>query len=101
MFAVHAIRKGTKLRLFPASDRVRRIRSLPRGKEQFLRYCVEHEGTIYAPADFGRMSIGWYLNHSKRPNAHHRNYVYFASRDIRAGEEITIDYRTLESESGP
>ena len=48
------------------------------------------------PKDFGCMEIGWYLNHSKTPNAYHRNYEYYALRDIKTGEEITVDYNTLE-----
>ncbi len=42
------------------------------------------------------MEIGWYVNHSNTPNAHHLNYKYYALRDIKAGEEIVIDYNTLE-----
>ena len=42
------------------------------------------------------MSVIRYLNHSKTPNAYHKNYNYYALRDIKAGEEITIDYNTLE-----
>lgn len=96
VFMVHGVRKGAPLRLFPRSEKVRRLKAIPKGKEYFERYCVEAEGTLYAPEDFGRMSIGWFLNHSTRPNAHHVNYRYFASRNIRAGEEVMIDYRTLE-----
>ena len=48
------------------------------------------------PNDFSHMSIGWYLNHSSNPNAEHKNYVYYSIRDIKAGEEILIDYNTLE-----
>ena len=44
---------------------------------------------------FGHMHVGWYLNHSDEPNAHHARFRYFASRDIDADEEITIDYRDL------
>jgi SET domain-containing protein len=48
------------------------------------------------------MSIGWYLNHSDQPNAAHRRYVYFALKAIRKGEEVTMDYRTLnEASSSP
>jgi len=51
---------------------------------------------VYMPANFGAMAVGWYLNHSDSPNAHHdAGYKYFASRDIAAGEEITINYYEL------
>jgi SET domain-containing protein len=35
------------------------------------------------------------LNHSETPNAVHRDYEYYALVNIRAGEEITIDYNSL------
>jgi len=42
------------------------------------------------------MEIGWHMNHSATPNAHRNTeYDFFALRDIRGGEEITIDYRAL------
>jgi uncharacterized protein len=36
---------------------------------------------------------GCYLNHACDPSAMRRGVTVFAWRDIRAGEEITIDYR--------
>jgi SET domain-containing protein len=42
------------------------------------------------------MEVGWFLNHSDKPNAYHENYEYYALRDIKEGEEITIDYNSLE-----
>lgn len=96
VFALHGVKKGTALRLFPNHEKVKKLKALPKGKDYFERYCVEVDGALYAPEDFGRMSIGWFLNHSTRPNARHVNYRYFAARDIKAGEEIMIDYRTLE-----
>lgn len=36
---------------------------------------------------------GCFLNHSCDPNAMRRGVKVFAWRDIRAGEEVTIDYR--------
>jgi histone-lysine N-methyltransferase SETD2 len=47
--------------------------------------------------DFDRFTVllppGCYLNHSCEPNAMRHGVKVFAWRDIRAGEEITIDYR--------
>lgn len=42
------------------------------------------------------MPVGWYINHSETPNAVHKDYNFYACCDISAGEEITIDYNTLE-----
>ncbi|MBS4027661.1 MAG: SET domain-containing protein [Ignavibacteriales bacterium] len=90
VFATHAISKGTKLNLF--WERGRSLKIVPKA---FLKYCIE-DGKQYACAtNFGRMSVGWYLNHSKTPNAFHKNYLYFANRNIKVGEEILIDYDTL------
>lgn len=97
VFATHNIAKGSYLRLFSPSERVK-IRKENEKHRVFLhRYSVELKGEFHGPEDFGRMSIGWYLNHRARPNAEHRKYRYYATRDIRAGEEITINYDTLES----
>jgi len=100
VFCTHGIRKGSKLRLFPGPD----LRFVPNEKQEgnplleiFCdRYGIEDRHGNRVAHDFGCMEIGWYLNHSETPTAHHdENYDYFASRDIQAGEEITIDYNTL------
>lgn len=64
------------------------------------RYCVESPDGFWCPLDFRRMSVGWYLNHSDRPNLDSRDEGnnYQAVRDIAAGEELTIDYRRLDDE---
>ena len=41
-----------------------------------------------------------YVNHSCEPNAQEKDHIGYALRDIRAGEEITVDY-TLSIEGGP
>lgn len=96
VFATHDIEKGTKLRFFPRSDKFRTLKKSEK-YEYFLKtYCVSLGKKRYScPKDFGRMSIGWYLNHSDSPNAYHKKYTYYAGRDIKSGEEITINYKTL------
>jgi SET domain-containing protein len=98
VFAVHGIKKDTYLRLFREEDEP--LAALVRNKadvpEYFQQYCIDRGDTFRCPKDFGRMEIGWHLNHSKTPNAHHKNYNYYALRDIEVGEEITIDYNSLE-----
>jgi hypothetical protein len=100
VFATHGIKKETYLRLF--RDETGAIVSVVRKKEAvpefFRRYCVDRGDTLRCPKDFSRMEIGWYLNHSKTPNAYHRNYNYYALIDIPAGEEIMVDYNTLEEQ---
>jgi SET domain-containing protein len=107
VFAAHSFKKGQYLPLFAKDERVRLHRlSTNRGERRLLdQYCVQdskNSQIFHCPADFTRMSVGWYLNHSDKPNAAHRNYEYFALSGIRKGEEVTIDYRTLnEASSSP
>ncbi len=99
VFAVHNIPKDTYLRLF--GDIKPDYRPLPKEAVPlpFRMYCADRGEMLSCPLDFGVMPVGWYLNHSSVPNAKHSNYEYFAVRDIREGEEITIDYNTLEEPS--
>ena len=99
VFAAHDIKKDIYLRLFGnelLSGDVPALRKKEDVPEIFRQYCIDRPKGIICPGDFGRMEIGWYLNHSKTPNAYHRNYKYYSLRHIKAGEEITIDYNTLK-----
>jgi SET domain-containing protein len=99
VFATHGIVKGTYLALFPPEKprffSKRQMEKDPRLKRFCEFYGVETETGSSVASNFSRMSVGWYLNHSETPNAHHEDYRYFASRDIAADEEVTIDYRRL------
>lgn len=96
VFATHDIKAGAYLRLFDMGHNNTVLRGEKDIPEIFRGYCIERGEYISCPKDFGHMEIGWYLNHSKEPNAFHIDYNYFALRDILAGEEILIDYDTLE-----
>lgn len=62
-------------------------------------YCVSVKGGYSCPVDFRRMSVGWYLNHSDKPNlASSDGDNYYATKNIRKGEELTIDYSKLDSD---
>lgn len=96
VFAVHDISKGEHLRLFPNESEPRTCvaNQVP---ELFQEYCLGRGETLLCPEDFGCMSIGWYLNHSSNPNAvPDEELRWYALRDIRAGEEIVIDYNSLK-----
>ena len=99
VFAWSHIPKGTLLDLFDGTDyRVisrRKAGAFP--KTVLETYCVEDSAGYHCPANFHRMSVGWYLNHSEQPNAGGTRENYYALRDIREGEEITIDYTTLSA----
>lgn len=106
VFCTHGIRKGTLLRLFPGPD-PRFIANANLEKDRMLavfcrHYGIEHDAGCYVPHDYGCMEIGWYLNHSSSPNACLAGEGrYVASRDIPAGEEITIDYGAFCLQESP
>lgn len=57
---------------------------------------------IGVPPSLNRLSVGWYVNHSDRPNLEAGDDGRFrALRRIRAGEELTADYRTFVDEPLP
>ncbi len=100
VFSTHGIRRGSRLRLFPGPAsrfvRVENERDLSLLALFSRWFGIEGTKGYYVPHDFGCMEIGWYLNHSPDPNAYHDEaFDYFASRDIQAGEEITVDYHSL------
>lgn len=99
VFAAHDIKEGTYLRFFGVETietNVSEIREKKDVPKLFQQYCVDRGDKLVCPKDFGHMEVGWYLNHSKTPNTYHKNYDYYALRDVKVGEEITIDYNTLE-----
>lgn len=98
VFATHDIEKDTFLRLFgdeKESEHKVRILDKKDVPEVFQDYCLYRKNELVCPPDFGNMPVGWYLNHSQNPNAIHTDYKWYALRDIKAGEEILIDYNLL------
>lgn len=97
VFAVHDIAEGTYLRLFGERyDKQEEDRKKADVPEELRFYCIDRGDILRCPRDFGRMELGWYINHSQTPNAVHKEYDYYALRDINAGEEITTDYGLFE-----
>ena len=48
-----------------------------------------------SPRNFDLLTTSWYLNHSDNPNvAADKHYRFYALRDIKEGEELTVNYRT-------
>lgn len=101
LFVLHDIEKDTRLRIYGDQieddiDRARRLeeKDIP---EELLAYCVHKgNGIIACPHDFGKMEIGWYMNHSANPNVRQEKHKwFFAIRDIKKGEELLLDYNTL------
>jgi len=101
VFVTHKIKKGTRLHVFSGGQPTRKMKMSEVKKNPVLAKFVEFfavvsDGWVFLPAHFSAMQVGWYLNHSDKPNAcHDEGYKYYASRDIEEGEEITIDYNEL------
>ena len=98
-FATHAIAKGTRLRVFNGGNRTFSIKEANNTPvlKKFCDFFGVIDGDKFITAgNFSAMAVGWYMNHCDDFNAHHdEGYKYFASRNIKAGEEITIDYNEL------
>lgn len=102
VFIIHGIKEDTYLRLY-GKETEETEATVKRDKtevpEFFRGYCLDRGDALICPADFGHMELGWYMNHSKEPNAYHKDLNFYAKRDIEKGEEITIDYNALGESS--
>lgn len=109
MFASHDIAAGTIL--LNKEHKIRRVKiaDIPSEWQKFCVYINDKE--CFAPERFDRMEIGWFINHSATPNIaakdpllsldeidenKPRAYPFVALKDIKAGEEILIDYNYLK-----
>lgn len=95
VFATHDISKGTILFSGTHVQRKLNRKDIP---AEFLSYCVLlNDEECIAPERFDRIEIGWYLNHSNEPNvAIMSDYRMVAIHDIKAGDEIFVDYNELK-----
>ena len=96
VFATHDIPEHTRITaLFPDGFLIsRRKRSeIPNA---FIDYCIARDKDLYdCPRRFNQMEVGWYLNHSNSPNLRFDSEAHYTIRDIKAGEEMLIDYNDL------
>jgi SET domain-containing protein len=72
-------------------------------KNLYKDFCVilkKGDSKVYGcPDNFTNLTISWYLNHSKTPNVYcDQEYNFLTLRDIKAGEELTVDYDTYSDE---
>ena len=102
VFAICNIKKGTDL--FPHGDRERilwidkkqigRLRGEVR--ELYDYFGVSMGKKLGVPFSFSEIIAPWYMNHSFRPNVHvDQDYSAIAARNIKKGEEITLDYTSF------
>lgn len=88
-----------------------KIKDIP---TDMLKYCIYiNDNEVIAPEHFDRMEIGWFINHSNDPNIirgiliqddlkktvvktdDSKIRTVFTIKEIKAGDEILIDYNTL------
>jgi SET domain-containing protein len=64
----------------------------------YKKFGIRMTGGYWAPIDWLRISVGWYMNHSPIPNliSDDGDVTYYAARDIAVGEEVTIDYSRMD-----
>ncbi|HVV69059.1 MAG TPA: SET domain-containing protein [Gammaproteobacteria bacterium] len=94
VFAAHDIPAGSHLFTTSFNSRKKYIKDIP---DAFIKYCIyiDNEQCL-CPERFDRMEIGWYINHSDKPNIilnSERNVIAIA--DIKANDEILINYNQL------
>jgi hypothetical protein len=101
VIAQKAVKKGQWMPLWRAGDwKV----WTPRSFEQLRwcnKWCIYAWDKFYGPADPKQMSLAWYVNHSSRPTARctytrRGSWKFVALRNIKANEEITVNYSTLD-----
>jgi SET domain-containing protein len=104
VLAIRDIPRGT--RLFRGEDervvwvRLTHIRRLPvELRRLYTDFGMAWGQRIGVPRTLNMLSVGWYLNHSARPNTRcDEDGRFYALRRIRKGEELTADYRTFSDD---
>lgn len=102
VFATHDIKNNTKLALNKdgGESRVLDKEDIP---EEFKGMTITiNENKLKAPKEFNHLWIVWYVNHSNQPNAELNSTEnnYYSIKDIKAGEEILINYNSFNEPDG-
>jgi uncharacterized protein len=100
VFAIKQIPKGAYV--FPSDDepivwvQKKRIKNLPKAvRDLYDDFCIIKGSKYGCPRNFDSLTPAWYLNHSTNPNvAADQKVRFYTLRDIKKGEELTVDYRT-------
>ena len=104
VLAIRDIPRGTQL--FRGEDervvwvRLADVRRLPRElRRLYTDFGMAWGKRIGVPRTLNMLSVGWYLNHSARPNVEaDEDGRFHTLRRIRRGEELTADYRTFSED---
>src|SRR5437870_771128 len=97
LFAAEPVRRGTIVCSFTLGSDVTTedeyVRAVAENRQPVTRTGTRYAGRYFT---FGNTDAPYnYLNHSFSPNLLCHCGVVLALRDIAAGEEMTLDYRTL------
>jgi hypothetical protein len=97
LFAAEDIRRGTVVCCFTLGSEVTTeddyVRGVAEGRQPLTRTGTRYVGKYFT---FGNVEAPYnFVNHSFKPNLLCHCGVVLALRDISAGEEMTLDYRTL------
>ncbi len=112
VFATHNIPANTLILPIPFELRVLKTKDVP---QDLLKYCIYlNDEEVVGPERFDRMEIGWFINHSDKPNIMNKAVIrnaeslsieqtisdmkirsVYSIKDIKAGDEILVDYNTL------
>jgi len=101
IIAIKNIPKGTYIFCEDRSKMVEVDRSVVIKQEPEIRkfyndFCVIKGDKYICPDNFNNLTIGWYLNDSNNPNVLcDSKYDFYAKRDIKKGEELTVKYSTF------
>lgn len=65
-------------------------------KKLYDDFCVIRGEKYICPQNFNDITVGWFINHSsENPNVVcDENLVFHSASEIKAGEELTLDYST-------
>ena len=95
VFTTKPIAAGVSIQLFRRDDWKYACDPRDEELEMCRRYGIYDGDGFHRPLYWDRMSIGWYLNHSTKPNIRIVNVRGKSLRAVGAGEELTIDYDRL------
>ncbi len=106
VFAIRIIKKGTPV-FAGENEEVLWVnkQDIPRQTSREVRklysdFALTKGGKYGCPPNFNRLTMAWYLRQTKfgeRPNLGWSTdgYSFFALRDIRLGEELTVDFKSI------
>ena len=106
VFAIRDIPKGTNIFSDDRSEMVWIKKSEVEEKRGEIRklyddFCVIKEDKYGCPRGFNNLTLSWYINEPAKGQESNvvcsHEYDFVAARDIRAGEELTVDYSTYSA----